>query len=101
MAARERKGVWGLAEDITDFIFSLDLLLVRRGEDRRGQAPLVRVDRISDFFFGRKKTTTRVDLPGPYDDELTKGRTDGRMSWPQASRKFLMLPKPIHCKTSY
>jgi hypothetical protein len=23
------------------------------------------------------------------------------MSWPQASRKFLMLPKPIHCKTSY
>jgi hypothetical protein len=63
-----------------DFIFSI--LLIRRGEDRRGQAPLVQVDRISIFFW-KEKTTT---LPEPYDAKLTNGRTVGRMSWAQASR---------------
>jgi hypothetical protein len=58
--APERKGGqkdWGLAEDITDFIFSI--LLVHRGEDRRGWVPLVLVNRISNLFLEGKNHEDR------------------------------------------
>jgi hypothetical protein len=72
---------WGLAEDITDFIFSI--FLVRRGEDRRGWAPLVLVDRISNLFLegknheGRSAQTVRWRInegPHGWSYELGTGK---------------------------